>query len=218
MPTTSVQLNQPYWDDFYKRSHRHTPSQFCVSILPELEENTVIVELGSGNGRDSHYFANQGHIAVAMDLSHEAVKSCEEEAKSRNIDHSTFSQGDITQKEDIEKIVDRARTLADGKAVVFYSRFVMHSLDDEQENNFLEVLSGCMRGNELVYFEFRSKEDAELEKYFGGHFRRYIDTDAFKNRLSNQLGYTIDYSITTQGIAKFKEEDPIVSRVIARKN
>lgn len=218
MPTESVQLNQAYWDEFYKRSHRDTPSQFCVSILPELKENTVIVELGSGNGRDSHYFANQGHIAVGMDLSHEAVKSCEDEAKSRNIVHSSFYQGDITQGEDVDKVVEHARGLSGGEAIVFYSRFVMHSLDDEQEYCLMKVLSECMEENELVYFEFRSKEDAELEKLFGGHFRRFIDTDAFKKSLIEEFGFSIDYSITGKGIAKFKQEDPIVSRVVARKN
>jgi hypothetical protein len=213
----SVELNKQYWDDFYKRNHRHHPSQFCISILPELAENSVIVELGSGNGRDSHYFSSQGHIAVALDLSHEAVKSCDDLAKSRNIEHATFYQGDMTQKEDVENVVKQARILANGRGVVFYSRFVMHALGDEQEAKLFQILSDCVRSNELVYFEFRSKEDEDLEKHFGGHFRRYIDTEDFKRTLSEEYGFSIDYSITGQGIAKYKEEDPIVSRVIARK-
>jgi len=69
----------------------------------------------------------------------------------------------------------------------------------------------------MVYFEFRSKEDAELKKHYGGHFRRYVNTDTFKDQLVNKFGYSIDYSITGKGMAKFQEEDPFVSRLIARK-
>ncbi len=34
-----------------------------------------------------------------------------------------------------------------------------------------------------IYFEFRSKEDANLDKHFEGHFRRYVDTDQFAKAL-----------------------------------
>jgi len=152
-----------------------------------------------------------------MDLSHQAVKSCIDLSKSRNLGHLTFFQGDLTSKESIQKTVDHAREKAGKKDIVFYSRFVIHSIDDEQELMFLEILSNCLRPDELVYFEFRSKEDSELIKHYVGHFRRYIDTDSFSQQLVQELGFEIEYSITGKGMAKFKEEDPFVSRVIARK-
>ncbi len=117
----------------------------------------------------------------------------------------------------MQKTVDHAREKAGEKDVIFYSRFVMHSIDDEQELMFLEILSNCMRLDEVVYFEFRSKEDSDLKKHYGGHFRRYVDTDDFKKLLINKFGFAIDYSITGKGMAKFQEEDPFVSRLIVRK-
>jgi len=213
-----VEFNRKYWDSFYKKNHKHTPSQFCVCVLTEISSDAVVVELGSGNGRDSHYFASQGHVAVAVDLSKEAVKSCKEEAKSRSIAHSTFIQGDLTLYEDMQKVIEHARKGSKGEEIVFYSRFVMHSLDEKQELMFLMALSSHMKSGESVYFEFRSKEDAELIKHYGGHFRRYVDTDNFINIITEKLGFVIDYSVTGKGMAKFKEEDPYVSRIIARKN
>ena len=212
-----VEFNKDYWDEFYKNNHRHTPSQFCVSVLTDIKPDVAIVELGSGNGRDAHYFASQGYITVAMDLSSQAVKSCEALSKSRNIEHSTFFQGDITNIQSVQDAVEYARKTNGGSSVVFYSRFVMHSIDDEQELCFLNVLSDCMHTNETVYFEFRSAEDAELQKHYGGHFRRYINTEDFKNTLSDNFGFEINYLITGKGMAKFKEEDPFVSRIIATK-
>lgn len=217
MAEKNIEFNKMYWDSFYKSNHKHTPSQFCVCVLTEIESDTVIVELGSGNGRDSHYFASQGHITIAMDLSHQAIKSCEDEARSRNIEHSTFFQGDITSRESVNGMIEFTRNNSGDSEVAFYSRFVMHSVDDEQELAFLQILSSCMKPGEVVYFEFRSKEDSELKKHYGGHFRRYLDTEKFIQLLEDRFGYGIDYSITGRGMAKFKEEDPFVSRVIARK-
>lgn len=217
MTEISIDLNEEYWNSFYKTNHKHTPSQFCVCVLTEINSEAVIVELGSGNGRDSLYFANQGHITVAIDLSHQAIKSCNTELEEKCIEHAEFIQGDITNRGTIQKTFDYAREKSGGKEIIFYSRFVMHSLDAAQELAFLNLLSEFMRAGEYVYFEFRSKEDSELKKHYGGHFRRFIETEKFQQFLSEALGYEITYSMTGRGMAKFKEEDPFVSRVIARR-
>lgn len=211
-----IEFNRNYWDTFYAKWHRQTPSQFCVCVITELAEDTVVVELGSGNGRDAHYFASQGYITVATDLSDQAIQACKEQAESQNIDHATFFQGDLTDESSVQAIIKEARILAKNSNVVFYSRFIMHSLDDDQEIQFLNLLAKNMQSDEKIYFEFRSKEDADITKHYKGHFRRYVDTSIFKQRLSN-LGFNMEYSITGQGMAKFKEEDPFVSRVIAKK-
>lgn len=217
MKTKSVELNKDYWDAFYKANHKHVPSQFAVCVLTEIKANTAVVELGSGNGRDSHYFASQGHITFGIDLSHQALKSCEDEAKLRNIEHSSFYQSDLTNFDGVQNVIARARVKTQGAEIIFYSRFVMHSLDNEQEQKFLTILSECMQPGEIVYFEFRSKEDAVLKKHYGGHFRRFVDTENFIDALVKKHSYGIEYSITGKGMAKYLEEDPSVSRVFARK-
>lgn len=216
MDIKNIEVNKSYWDNFYQSNFKHTPSQFCVCVLTEIPENALIVELGSGNGRDSLYFASQGHQTVALDLSHEAIESCKKESAEKNIKHTTFIQADLSNFEDISQAVSSARTKTSGNDIVFYSRFVMHSLDDNQEIQFLKNLSACMKVGEQIYFEFRSKEDAQLDKHFGGHYRRYVDTDIFIQRLVD-LGLKINYELLGQGMAKYKEEDPFVIRIIAEK-
>ena len=212
-----IEFNKTYWDSFYKNHHKLAPSQFCVCVLTEIDSDVVVVELGSGNGRDAHYFASQGRVTIAIDLSRQAIKNCNEEADARELNHSTFFQGDITDSEYVKTIVNYARDQANEKVLCFYSRFVMHSLDAEQEQKVLDNLSDCMKNGENVYFEFRSKEDSKLKKHYEGHFRRYIDTEKFCGHLTKR-GFSIDYVITGKGMAKFREEDPYVSRIIARKD
>lgn len=210
-------LNQQYWDEFYTSNHKHTPSQFCVCVLTEIEPDAIVVEFGSGNGRDAHYFASQGHITLAMDLSKEAVKYCKRLAESRKISHSIFTRGDLTDRQAVEQHIRQARNISPGKEITFYSRFVMHTLDDTQEQQFLELLSESMKVGENLYLEFRTKEDESLGKHFGDHYRRFIDATEFGNSLVNKYKFELDYFIVGRGMAKFKEEDPYVSRIIARK-
>lgn len=217
MTAKNIELNKKYWDEFYAKSHRHLPSQFCALVLTEIKEGTLVVELGSGNGRDSHFFADQGHTSVAVDLSEQAIQTSKDFATSKKIAHSNFLQGDLTSKEDLKVVFDTAREQAGDEGIAYYSRFVMHTLDDEQELAFLEILGDSVKSGEMVYFEFRSKEDAELEKIHGNHFRRYVDTDQFKKYLTEKFGFEIKYSIVGSGMAKYKSEDPMVARVFAQK-
>lgn len=217
MTGKNLEINEQYWDAFYKTNHRHTPSQFCVCVLTEISPDAVVVEFGSGNGRDSHYFASQGHITVAIDLSTQAIKACEDLASSREIIHSRFVRGDLTDLNTVQRLVELARELADGKEVVYYSRFVMHTLDDEQESQFLYGLSASVQAGELVYLEFRSKEDEALEKHYGNHYRRFINAEKFRDGLKADFDFDVQYFIVGRGMAKFREEDPYVCRVIARK-
>lgn len=217
MPIKDKVLNEHYWNDFYKRHFKHTPCQFCVSVLTEIDPHTTVVEFGSGNGRDAIYFASQGHKTVAMDLSPEAIASCERELARRQVAHAFFLRGDVTNKQHVDDMMAVARSKETHGKMIFYSRFVMHTLDDNQEDRFLNIVSTAMLPDERLYLEFRSKEDAKLSKHYGNHFRRYIDTDLFQKKLTQNHPFSVDYTITGQGMAKFKQEDPVVSRIIARK-
>jgi tellurite methyltransferase len=212
---------QDYWNDFYSKSFIDVPSQFCVSITSDVHKKKTIVEFGSGAGRDSLYLASIGYVAVAMDLSVKAVEKCNNAMQKQGVEHAVFLCGDMSSSDDVKEVIDTARNYAhnDDSKLVVYSRFVMHALDDQQEYLFLTALTENMNQSEYLYLEFRSTEDMETEKYFGNdnHFRRYIDSDKFVSNLKTKYGFGVIYSITGQGMARYKNEDPFVSRIIAVK-
>lgn len=216
MKNKDIELNKGYWDEFYRKHAVDIPSQFCVYVATDIPKEQVIAEFGCGNGRDAIYLANQGFNVFAVDLSQEAVDACQQKMDQRGIKHASFRQGDLSDDNAIETTLNAARIMANQQAVVIYSRFVMHSLDKTQESSFLASLGKHLRPGDSAYFEFRSKEDAELEKIFGGHYRRYIDTDAFNEELQKN-GFQTRYSHTGQGMAVYKNEDPFVSRIVAIK-
>ncbi|MDA8708164.1 class I SAM-dependent methyltransferase [Hellea sp.] len=213
----TVNTNRAYWEQFYKRNGLSVPSQFCAMVATEISPEPCVVELGCGNGRDSLYFASRQHQVCAVDMSHEAVKSCSEAAADMGLDTVQFMQGDLSNSEDLQRLFEAARDMTQAGDVVCYSRFVMHSINQDQEDLFLTNLSAVMKSGEKIYFEFRSKEDADLEKTFGGHYRRFVDTQAFIDAQTKRHGFELLYALTGRGMAKYKSEDPYVSRLIFEK-
>lgn len=213
----SVKTNRGYWEEFYKNNALSVPSQFCAMVATEIAADSCVVELGCGNGRDSLYFGSRQFSVCAVDLSHEAVKACNEAATKMGLHKAKFTQGDLSNAADMANVFGLARKTTEDGRVVCYSRFVMHSISDEQEEKFLTNVAGLMQSGELIYFEFRSKEDANLEKTFGGHYRRFVDTDAFIAAQTDRHGFKLIYEHTGRGMAKYKSEDPFVSRLIFEK-
>lgn len=220
MSDKNIIHEKTYWDNFYQTWGLEVPTQFCVQAVTDLERGSSIVEFGSGNGRDSQYFASQGFITTAMDLSASAVASCKEKMQSRDIHHAFFHQGDVSQDQDIAATLELGRRQLgeEGVALVVYSRFLLHSLDEEQEQKFIAALARHMQTGDQLYLEFRSLGDADKPKVFGNHYRRYVDTDRLLLQMTSTGDFDITYTITGQGMARFKAEDPVVSRIIATRN
>ena len=66
---TTVEENEAYWDQFYKQDFVHVPSQFCALVATDIKPHSIVVDLGCGNGRDSHFFASANFSVVGVDLS-----------------------------------------------------------------------------------------------------------------------------------------------------
>jgi tellurite methyltransferase len=208
-----------YWDEFYKNWGLDVPSQFCVQAVTDIERDVPIVEFGSGNGRDSQFMASQGYLVTAMDLSASAIQSCKDKMASRNIQHAFFMLGDVSVEADVVAALDYARTQGPNShsTLVVYSRFLLHSLDQQQQQHYIATLGKHLIGGDRVYLEFRCTEDADKPKVFGNHYRRYVDSDALIRQMENEAHFSIDYTITGQGLARYKGEDPVVTRIIASK-
>ena len=72
--------------------------------------------------------------------------------------------------------------------------------------------------------EFRTLHDPMMEQgemlsaneHFSDHYRRFLDADTFRAKLAAR-GWRESFFVESKGLAPFKDEDPIVARVIADK-
>ena len=67
MMSNNHEQKKAYWREFYKQRHSLVPSQFCGLVASEIDSDAIVVDWGSGNGRDSLFFAAQDHTTIAMD-------------------------------------------------------------------------------------------------------------------------------------------------------
>tara|TARA_B110000503_G_scaffold141547_1_gene235427 strand:- start:1044 stop:1646 length:603 start_codon:yes stop_codon:yes gene_type:complete len=191
-----------YWETFYeKHPENKIPSNFAVYINSVyLNKNKTLLELGCGNGRDAIYFINQGLKVTAIDLATKEI----DYLKQLNIQNITFKAHDFTKLYEYSNFD------------FVYSRFTLHSINEDSENSVLSQLNGVLKPGGLFLLEARSIKDKELEKEFGiDHYRRYIDLERVTKKIKDK-GFTIIESLESQGLAKYKRENPYVIRIIAR--
>jgi len=192
-----------YWDEVYSANKLdHEPSSFAQYIEKKyLSSGKSLLELGCGNGRDSLYFVENGKQVQALDLSSKTI----ENLSLLNIKNVEFLNQDFSN---LAKFSDLDYV---------YSRFTMHSVDEETEKKVFSQLSQVLKVGGLFLMEARSTNDEELDKTFGvDHFRRYLDFQVTVEKLE-KLNFRILEKKESQGLSPYKKEDPFLIRIVAQR-
>lgn len=202
-----------FWDSVYsKRAGALYPSPFATFVSDLLgpdAEGKDILEVGCGNGRDSAFFSENGLNVTAIDASVAAIEYCREaHGSSISFEHRTLKAADAeTRNFDI-----------------VYSRFVLHAMTPEEANEFLLAAFTSLKPDGLLLIECRSINDPLARRgevlspteRIDGHYRRFIIADELISDVE-AVGFKVEQLVESAGLAKFKEEDPVVIRLIARK-
>lgn len=207
-------MDKTYWEEFYAQQNaEYEPSLFAQFVAAKIKANSKIIELGCGNGRDSVYFASKNFIIKAVDQCEGQIEFMKE--KYFNIRNIDFLTADFT-------------TLSDeSRFDVVYSRFTLHSISKEQEDNVCAWAYNNLNNNGFFCIEVRGqkneiyrkgyKVDGEEDAYiYNDHYRRFLNFDTFCNKLKN-IGFILDYAEEKKGFAPFKGTDETYMRVIAVK-
>ncbi len=204
------QENIKYWNSYYTNKKMTTaPSPFAIFCAPYLfHRHTKLLELGCGNGRDAYYFSSNGVDVTALDMSDVAIN----ELIKLNSNLLHFELADFTEYSAPETFD------------VIYSRFTIHSIDDEGEQKTFSNAYKNLKGGGIFMIEARSLKDkmfslsTKISKTegFTDHYRRFLDFSIIAKKLEAE-GFSILYKIESTGLAKYKEEDPVIIRIIAQK-
>jgi len=211
----AVDQEKDYWNKFYSGFQMAVPSQFGALVATEIGQNggATIVEFGCGNGRDSLFFGQQGYQVFAGDISKQAI----EINTSKAGPNVSFAICDVADQQHVQGLMNNARAKSDNRSLYLYNRFFLHTLDDQQERLFLTALAAGAQAGDKLYMEYRCAEDAKQDHLYKGHYRRFVPTPELVAFLEGECGFQVTYQCTGQGMAKYKQEDPFVSRVIAVK-
>ena len=190
------------------------PSQFAVFFANEIVPEAVVIELGSGNGRDAMFLGKCVHHVMAVDGSEAGIISCVAEAKRQGSKNIDFIHSLIDDIELIKIIENRLSEICDDAPIFIYSRFFLHSINEQDEDHLVQLIGKLMENRHgKVFIEFRTKEDEKLSKYTGTHYRRYVDSKNLITKFS-RLGYEVNYHVEGIGFAKYKIDDAYVARLV----
>lgn len=198
---------QGYWDRFYQDFPVSLYSPFCsyvlnegwLGIVPNKQHN--LLELGCGNGRDIPSLSWATNV-IACDNSDTALASPLVQKYAGKI---------------IKCNLASEFPALDGVSVDFiYSRFFLHCFPATRQR---EILNWAILTSKIgCFFEVRAFDPGPPCNYtYGEHSRYLVKVEDLVNVLScfSGLNYQL---IQSRGLAKFKEEDPLIIRLIIWKN
>jgi tellurite methyltransferase len=207
-------MDKQYWNNFYKdHSLREdifecsTFASFCCENF--LKQSKTIVDLGCGNARDAQYFARK-HVVYGVDQSIDGQVINANKLPSLNLIKQDFVYDDYN----FSKKVD-----------VFYSRFTIHSITEEDQEVLLPKVYNSLDAGGLFCIEVRTTKDSKSgvgkhicdTTYFNdGHSRRFIDSQKFVNAVLS-LGFKLLYFNEQDNLSIYKDDNPVLMRIILEK-
>ena len=206
-----------FWDSFYKDQNNEKitdASSFARFVCDFVKANSLVIDMGCGNGRDSRYL-NLFNDVVGIDQSDEAIEFCRAQGGSiagatKTLDFRVLSVED----ENICQIFKTEFIRSERKNIFVYARFFLHAIDKTQYARFWDFAQCLNRDYPVsVGVEFRTNEDEKNFKQFPGHFRTYLDPNAVVAD-AELLGFRVREILQGYGLAKYKDEDPHLARII----
>ncbi|GAB7140892.1 class I SAM-dependent methyltransferase [Deferribacterales bacterium RsTz2092] len=202
-----------FWEAYYAEyTEPFAPSLFAKYILEHFaKQGSTLIELGCGNGRDAVFFADNGIKVTAID---QCAGEIEYLNKHLQNEFLKFYCTDFTSLS-VEHRFD-----------VVYSRFTLHSVAEEQEDEVIKWSFDCLNAGGYLCIEARGlnnelykKGEPVADKHntyiYEGHSRRFIDLAKMKEKLNN-IGFEVVFAQEQKGFAPHNGEDETFMRLIAK--
>ena len=207
--------NIDFWNSHYQKFHITEPSSFARYCVDRwITKNDLVIEIGCGNGRDGVFLFKNCDQYIGIDTSskaleqfslqlNEAEPTCSAELLCVNVRDFKFK--DVSCKS--------------GGRIVLYSRFSLHSLDEETERHILREFIRLPE-NSIFALEARTTFDplsgvgtnVGKNAFITDHYRRFVDPrDYLSFAMENA---SLEYFALSDGCAITETEDPIVLRAV----
>ncbi len=205
-------FNKKYWDKFYKKKNlTGRPSKFSEFVFRKIKkESLTIYDLGSGNGRDTIFFKKNKINCFGLERSKIAVNKAKKKYKkySKNFINADFC-----------KFFKNKKISSD---FGLYSRFTLHTINYANEKLFFQSISK-QKKLKYIFIETRTIQDDYYgvgkkigkHEFISSHYRRFIDPKVIKKKLKKFS--KIIFFKKSKNYAKYKKENPVILRIIAKK-
>lgn len=207
--------NINYWNKYYYNNNNIYPSNFATFVAKRfIKKDTSILDVGTGDGRDSFYFRKKSKNVFAIDSSDIAIKKNKLKSKRLRLKNINFRN---LSSNKLNKINCK-------KINLVYARFFLHAINEKNEDIFLKSISKNFQTNTIIALEFRTIKDVlmkkgiKISKYerLTDHYRRFIDPKKFQTKIE-KMNYKILYKKLGINLSKNQNDNPHLCRIIFTK-
>lgn len=213
--TGNFTMSHGYWQNFYSGPEcLDVPTEgspFLQWVAGRLPDRARILEVGSGTGRDAVFLASAGHRVHAVDRSAAGIERLRDHARSAQLDITTG----LVNIADLTDVLTLVADLPGDATWDLYARFFLHAIDDEARENFWVLARALTRGGGTVWLEFRTDRDADRPHEFRSHYRNYLALSQVVAEIG-EAGMQVHHVEEGTGLAPFRDEDPVVARLVLR--
>lgn len=210
------QIEEIYWSNFYAHTQFQNGSSFFELVDARADLPHTVIDLGCGEGRDSFAFAKAGRRVTGVDRSEVGVVHATKKAHELGYAETLrFAACDVADAVALRDTLTAARD-AD-RPMLFYARFFLHSIPEDVQQTLMSVIAECARPGDYFAAEFRTDKDEASVKVHGEHYRRFQKGAAFGQQLTETFGFTKLLEQEGNGFSPYKDEDPQLYRVVARR-
>jgi hypothetical protein len=216
----SARRRMRFWQDFYKSPDAQKvpegPSLFAQWVEQRLAarggDPAHVLDVGAGTGRDSAYFAANGHRTTAMEFTAVGL----EKRRAARLEQGVTVQQHNLNLEDLRSVlVSGARFSHRAGTRDIYARGLLDALGRSGRANFWRYASMVQRRGGETFLEFRTPASRRDTKFFGPHPRTYLAPAQVVQEVEARGG-TIVHREVGRGLAPLGNEDPEICRLVVR--
>jgi SAM-dependent methyltransferase len=209
-----------FWQDFYKSPDSGRvptePSLFARWVQERMADQesgpTQVLDVGAGTGRDSAYFAGQGHQVTALDFVLAGLRQTRELREEQGVKVARRS----LNLEDLGSVlVTGARLSHQPGPRQVYARGLLDTLGPTGRDNLWRFASMVQRRGGETYLEFRTPVSQGEPTFFGPHARTFVSPETVVKEVESHGG-TVVHRETGRDLAPLGKENPHICRLVLR--
>jgi tellurite methyltransferase len=156
-------MNKPFWEDTYRDQNVNTfgePSKEIIELADKMPKNSIVLDIGCGDGRNTLFLAQKGFKVDAFDISENGINKLKSLAKREKVTINAWVQ-DIAQYK-FDKEYDFI--VSHGVFHLLEREKWMKSIKDVKNNT---AINGV---NVIVVFTDKIPPPSDLEPFINGLF------------------------------------------------
>jgi SAM-dependent methyltransferase len=188
----------------------YEPSAFARWVA-DREPPGALLDVGSGSGRDSIFFAEAGFRVTGCDYAAPGLQNGRERARQRALNNVEFVELNLYDSRHV--LVRGALVARDHGVNTVYSRAVVDAVNDEGRRNLLLLSRTALRGSKgRLYLEYYTERPHGVR---GAAYWECVQPRALLAQIAS-FGFTIEHQ---EEVSTRADEPPVQStacRIVAR--